>query len=152
MIQRRTWSRSHSDSAANGELPFSLPISNNTLIPHSSNMLYPKEDSETHRLQFACRTCQYSEEAHSSCVFRNVLNNAVGETAGVTQDVGSDPTVSLPLCLLCVSLWLCTRTECSVLERAQRGKSRIFCEDVDILGILLYFGLFLPSADLLFTV
>jgi DNA-directed RNA polymerase subunit M/transcription elongation factor TFIIS len=59
-----------------------------------SNMLYPKEDPDTHRLNFACRTCQYSEEAVSSCVFRNVLNNAVGETAGVTQDVGSDPTVS----------------------------------------------------------
>merc|ERR1711900_130573 len=28
-----------------------------------------------------------------SCVFRNILNNAVGETAGVTQDVGSDPTL-----------------------------------------------------------
>lgn len=64
-------------------------------------MLYPKEDPDTHRLQFACRTCQYSEEASSSCVFRNVLNNAVGETAGVTQDVGSDPTVGAPLCLLC---------------------------------------------------
>ncbi|TQS35736.1 hypothetical protein Golomagni_03836 [Golovinomyces magnicellulatus] len=63
----------------------------------SSNMLYPKEDPDTHRLQFACRTCQYSEEATLSCVFRNVLNNAVGETAGVTQDVGSDPTVGPPL-------------------------------------------------------
>ncbi|KAI9733715.1 MAG: DNA-directed RNA polymerase II core subunit rpb9 [Claussenomyces sp. TS43310] len=60
-----------------------------------SNMLYPKEDPDTHRLQFACRTCQYSEEAASSCVFRNVLNNAVGETAGVTQDVGSDPTLKI---------------------------------------------------------
>ncbi|TAQ87736.1 hypothetical protein B7494_g3959 [Chlorociboria aeruginascens] len=58
-----------------------------------SNMLYPKEDPDSHRLNFACRTCQYSEEAASSCVFRNVLNNAVGETAGVTQDVGSDPTL-----------------------------------------------------------
>ena len=70
-------------------------------------MLYPKEDPDTHRLQFACRTCQYSEEAASSCVFRNVLNNAVGETAGVTQDVGSDPTVGLPLCLLCGSVVAC---------------------------------------------
>jgi len=72
-----------------------------------SNMLYPKEDPDTHRLQFACRTCQYSEEATSSCVFRNILNNAVGETAGVTQDVGSDPTVGLPLCLLCGSVVIC---------------------------------------------
>lgn len=70
-------------------------------------MLYPKEDPDTHRLQFACRTCQYSEEAASSCVFRNILNNAVGETAGVTQDVGSDPTVGVPLCLLCGSVVAC---------------------------------------------
>lgn len=70
-------------------------------------MLYPKEDPTTHRLNFACRTCAYVEEAKSSCVFRNVLNNAVGETAGVTQDVGSDPTVGLPLCLLCGCVVVC---------------------------------------------
>ncbi|CAG8951687.1 hypothetical protein HYFRA_00005487 [Hymenoscyphus fraxineus] len=58
-----------------------------------SNMLYPKEDPDTHRLNFACRTCQYSEEATSACVFRNHLSTSVGETAGVTQDVGSDPTL-----------------------------------------------------------
>ncbi|CAK7218149.1 hypothetical protein SCUCBS95973_003392 [Sporothrix curviconia] len=58
-----------------------------------SNMLYPKEDEDSHKLQFTCRTCQYTEEAASTCVFRNVLNNAAGETAGVTQDVGSDPTL-----------------------------------------------------------
>lgn len=61
-----------------------------------ANMLYPKEDEDSHKLQFTCRTCQYTEEAVSTCVFRNILNNAAGETAGVTQDVGSDPTVGLP--------------------------------------------------------
>ncbi|KAI0181168.1 hypothetical protein GGR52DRAFT_21482 [Hypoxylon sp. FL1284] len=61
-----------------------------------SNMLYPKEDEDAHKLQFTCRTCQYTEEATSSCVFRNVMNSAAGETAGVTQDVGSDPTVRIP--------------------------------------------------------
>ncbi|KAI9756304.1 MAG: Histone-lysine N-methyltransferase set9 [Chaenotheca gracillima] len=68
-----------------------------------SNMLYPKEDEATNTLMFACRTCQFSEPATSSCVFRNQLNNSVGETAGVTQDVGADPTVILPsfFCLLC---------------------------------------------------
>ena len=66
-----------------------------------SNMLYPKEDEDSHKLQFTCRTCQYTEEATSTCVFRNVLNNAAGETAGVTQDVGSDPTVGVPsLCAI----------------------------------------------------
>ncbi|CAK7207290.1 hypothetical protein SEUCBS139899_010100 [Sporothrix eucalyptigena] len=63
-----------------------------------SNMLYPKEDEDSHKLQFTCRTCQYTEEAASTCVFRNVLNNAAGETAGVTQDVGSDPTAVLCFC------------------------------------------------------
>ncbi|KAJ3578698.1 hypothetical protein NPX13_g1862 [Xylaria arbuscula] len=62
-----------------------------------SNMLYPKEDDESHKLMFTCRTCRYTEEATSSCVFRHVLNSAAGETAGVTQDVGSDPTVCSPV-------------------------------------------------------
>jgi hypothetical protein len=31
----------------------------------------------------------------------------MGETAGVTQDVGSDPTVGLPLCLLCGNIVIC---------------------------------------------
>ena len=62
-----------------------------------SNMLYPKEDDESHKLMFTCRTCRYTEEATSSCVFRHVLNNAAGETAGVTQDVASDPTVCSPV-------------------------------------------------------
>lgn len=80
-----------------------------------SNMLYPKEDEEAHKLQFTCRTCQYTEEARSTCVFRNILNNSAGETAGVTQDVGSDPTVSdhlgaashLPVCLHCGIIVTC---------------------------------------------
>ncbi|PTB66217.1 hypothetical protein BBK36DRAFT_1119506 [Trichoderma citrinoviride] len=58
-----------------------------------SNMLYPKEDEELRKLQFTCRTCQYTEDAQSTCVFRNVLNSSSGETAGVTQDVASDPTL-----------------------------------------------------------
>lgn len=66
-----------------------------------SNMLYPKEDADAHKLQFTCRTCQFTEDAQSTCVFRNDLNTSAGETAGVTQDVGSDPTVSEPLPVLC---------------------------------------------------
>ena len=74
----------------------------------SSNMLYPKEDRNSNKLMFACRTCQFSEAASSSCVFRNNLYNTVGETAGVTQDVGSDPTVGLPdFCTLCGEEIMC---------------------------------------------
>ncbi|KAL1892160.1 DNA-directed RNA polymerase II core subunit rpb9 [Ceratocystis pirilliformis] len=58
-----------------------------------SNTLYPKEDPQRRVLMFTCRTCEHTEAAESACVFRNMLNNVVGETAGVTQDVGSDPTL-----------------------------------------------------------
>lgn len=71
-------------------------------------MLYPKEDLNNKKLMYACRTCQFSEEATSSCVFRNNLYNTVGETAGVTQDVGSDPTVGLPdFCTYCGQPIIC---------------------------------------------
>ena len=59
-----------------------------------SNMLYPQEDDGKTELLFMCRTCSYSEPASQYCIFRNVLNNQAGEVAGVTQDVGSDLTVS----------------------------------------------------------
>jgi DNA-directed RNA polymerase II subunit RPB9 len=76
-----------------------------------SNMLYPKEDEDAHRLQYTCRTCQYTEEATSTCVYRNELNTQAGETAGVTQDVGSDPTVGTSqapaTCLLCGCAIMC---------------------------------------------
>lgn len=62
---------------------------------------------------FYCRACTYSESAKESCVYRNDLSNTVGETAGITQDVGSDPTVGedlsmsqtlqdpMPVCTMC---------------------------------------------------
>ncbi|KAK1756378.1 hypothetical protein QBC47DRAFT_379822 [Echria macrotheca] len=58
-----------------------------------SNMLYPKEDEANRRLMFVCRTCSYSEVATSTCVYRNIIHSQAGETAGVTQDVTSDPTL-----------------------------------------------------------
>ena len=83
----------------------------NTDIASSSNMLYPKEDRLNNTLMFACRTCQFSEPAASSCVFRNNLYNTTGDTAGVTQDVGADPTVGSPdscTCTLCGEELLCS--------------------------------------------
>jgi DNA-directed RNA polymerase II subunit RPB9 len=64
-------------------------------------MLYPAEDRERRELIFTCRTCMYSEAPSSSCVYRNDLSNTVGETAGITQDVGQDPTVGLNLLEFC---------------------------------------------------
>lgn len=87
----------------------------------SANMLYPKENKDTSELMFACRTCQYSEKAASSCVYRNSLDTSIGETAGVTQDVGADPTVGVPgFCALCGLPIRCS-----------------FCEDMTSQGCIL---------------
>jgi len=59
----------------------------------SANLLYPREDKNAGKLEFACRTCYYSEDAETTCIFRNELSNTVGDTAGITQDIGEDPTV-----------------------------------------------------------
>lgn len=61
-----------------------------------SNMLYPKEDRESSTLMFACRTCQFSEPATASCIWRNSLKEDIKETAGNTDDVAQDPTVGEP--------------------------------------------------------
>lgn len=42
---------------------------------------------------FACRSCQYSEDAVATCIYRNSLKEEVAETAGNVQDVAQDPTV-----------------------------------------------------------
>ena len=87
-----------------------------TSYPHSANLLYPREDkTNPSALLFECRTCAHSEPATTSCIFRNKLHDSVGETAGVIQDVGQDPTVGVPiLCLLCgevVRCEVCARSE-----------------------------------------
>lgn len=56
-------------------------------------MLYPREDKDNSTLMFACRTCQFSEQANASCIWRNMLKENVQETAGNVDDVAQDPTV-----------------------------------------------------------
>lgn len=74
----------------------SSPVLDKADDQRSSNLLYPKEDRVNNRLMFTCRTCHVGEPATSYCVYQHKLNSQVGDTAGVTQDVGSDPTVCLP--------------------------------------------------------
>ncbi|KAK7516787.1 hypothetical protein IWZ03DRAFT_312394 [Phyllosticta citriasiana] len=73
-----------------------------------SNLLYPRENKENNTLQFACRTCSYETEAQSSCIYRNELSNTAAETAGVTSDLGQDPTVNMDLELLADVPSFCT--------------------------------------------
>ncbi|KAJ4424695.1 hypothetical protein N0V82_000623 [Gnomoniopsis sp. IMI 355080] len=83
-------------TAAQGPTKHSnMPVSI-LFCPECSNMLYPKEDKDARRLMYQCRTCQHTEEATSNCVYRNILKNQAGDTAGVTQDVTHDPTVGDP--------------------------------------------------------
>lgn len=74
-----------------GQMPVDI-----LFCPECSNMLYPKEDKSARKLMYQCRTCQHTQEANSNCVYRNILKNQAGDTAGVTQDVALDPTVGAP--------------------------------------------------------
>ncbi|ORY15204.1 DNA-directed RNA polymeras-like protein II subunit RPB9 [Clohesyomyces aquaticus] len=69
-----------------------------------SNLLFPREDKAENKLLFACRTCSFTEDAPSACVMRHEIASTVGDTAGITQDVGQDPTVGLSYSLSDASL------------------------------------------------
>jgi len=56
-------------------------------------MLYPKEDRIAHSLLYACRNCDFWAPADEPLVHRHELLTNAGETAGVTTDVGADPTL-----------------------------------------------------------
>ena len=114
---RRTGSIS--SSAVNGKPIHKSPIQKSFLWEllhvrghltdfNSSNLLYPKEDRVNNRLMFTCRTCHVGEPASSHCVYQNHLHSQVGDTAGVTQDVTSDPTVCPGLCTLCGDIIACS--------------------------------------------
>ena len=62
------------------------------------------------QLIFQCRNCSWSTEVSATCIYRNELSGNVSETAGVIQDVASDPTVGDPtpeFCTLCGEAILC---------------------------------------------
>ncbi|KAK4160674.1 hypothetical protein QBC43DRAFT_381151 [Cladorrhinum sp. PSN259] len=92
-----------------------------------SNMLYPREDDMNRQLMFVCRTCNYSEKATTACIYRNILNNAAGETAGVTQDVGSDPTVRVSS-VVCQGAVGCGDSDASVYVCCLTCGRMITCE------------------------
>lgn len=83
-----------------------------------NNMLYPKEDKANRRLLYQCRNCSYSELASSACVYRHELITNIGETAGVVDDIGSDP--KLPRSdRICPK---CHNNECVFFQSQQRRR------------------------------
>ena len=81
-------------------------------------MLYPKEDKDNSRLLYSCRNCDYTELAENPKVYRHELISNIGETAGVVQDIGADPT--LPRSdKECPN---CHNTECVFFQSQQKRK------------------------------
>lgn len=124
--------RSNSGFVETGTCSGRLKYWNAGSHPFSANLLYPGEDRENGGLIFECRHCNESERADNSCVFRNELSNTVGETAGITQDVGSDPTVCdddgiPPMCTMCGQEIVCE--ECGRVQ--EDGFLCLEVDDVD---------------------
>lgn len=46
-------------------------------IIYSNNMLYPKEDKENKVLLYACRNCDYKQEADSNCIYVNKIMHEI---------------------------------------------------------------------------
>ncbi|CEQ40866.1 SPOSA6832_02526 [Sporobolomyces salmonicolor] len=63
-----------------------------------SNLLYPKEDKVHKILLYACRNCGHQQETLNACVYKHDLIVTDKETAGVTQDLDTDPTLVSSRC------------------------------------------------------
>ncbi|EDW16936.2 DNA-directed RNA polymerase II subunit RPB9 [Drosophila mojavensis] len=58
-----------------------------------NNMLYPKEDKDNKTLMYACRNCDYKQEADSNCIYVNKIMHEIDELTHIVPDVISDPTL-----------------------------------------------------------
>ncbi|XP_022097263.1 DNA-directed RNA polymerase II subunit RPB9-like [Acanthaster planci] len=58
-----------------------------------NNMLYPKEDKENKVLLYACRNCDYQQEADNNCVYVNKITHEVDELTQIVAEVVADPTL-----------------------------------------------------------
>ncbi|ELT91235.1 hypothetical protein CAPTEDRAFT_195976 [Capitella teleta] len=58
-----------------------------------NNMLYPKEDKDSRVLLYACRNCEYKQEADNPCIYVNKIQHEVDELTQIIADVVADPTL-----------------------------------------------------------
>ncbi|KAH9973984.1 hypothetical protein BGW80DRAFT_1304614 [Lactifluus volemus] len=60
-----------------------------------NNLLYPKAEQQRRTMVYACRICpSVDETVENGLVYRNDLLNITKEQAGVTTDLGQDPTLA----------------------------------------------------------
>ncbi|XP_069854851.1 DNA-directed RNA polymerase II subunit RPB9 isoform X1 [Dipodomys merriami] len=81
-----------------------------------NNMLYPKEDKENRILLYACRNCDYQQEADNSCIYVNKITHEVDELTQIIADVSQDPTLPRTEdhpCQKSRSSGVATRRQCS---------------------------------------
>jgi len=87
-----------------------------------NNMLYPKEDKELRKLLYACRNCDYQQEADNPCIYVNKIQHDIDELTQIIGDVIADPTLPRTEDHPCVS---CGHKEAvffqSQTRRAQEG-------------------------------
>ncbi|KAG2193526.1 hypothetical protein INT46_008319 [Mucor plumbeus] len=58
-----------------------------------NNLLYPREDKNERKLMFACRNCEYQEQAENVCVYRHEIVHAPSEQTMMLADLSTDPTL-----------------------------------------------------------
>ncbi|XP_065826598.1 DNA-directed RNA polymerase II subunit RPB9-like [Oscarella lobularis] len=58
-----------------------------------NNMLYPKEDKQNRILVYACRNCDFREEADNPCIYVNKITHEIDELTQIIADVTADPTL-----------------------------------------------------------
>lgn len=63
--------------------------------PETNDLLYPRENKASRRLEYYCKNCPYVELASATdqCVYVSELKHDVKEQTVVLQDVTADPTL-----------------------------------------------------------
>uniref|UniRef100_A0A3B3C0A1 RNA polymerase II subunit I n=1 Tax=Oryzias melastigma TaxID=30732 RepID=A0A3B3C0A1_ORYME len=102
-----------------------------------NNMLYPKEDKENRILLYACRNCDYQQEADNSCIYVNKITHEVDELTQIIADVAQDPTLPRTEDHPCPKMRCDCTTSAQPLTVDTGGRSKRWekkkssCQDID---------------------
>lgn len=63
--------------------------------PYDSSMLYPREDSASKKLKYACKLCAHTEATSHNLIYRNRLRQGASDVlSNVNPNMIDDPTMS----------------------------------------------------------
>jgi len=67
-----------------------------------SSMLYPREDSATKKLTYACKLCTHTEPADTNLIYRNILKKGAADVlSNVNSNMIDDPSMSRTANMAC---------------------------------------------------